>query len=395
MNDPEGKDGLADVAATLVRRGAGSLDARAYAAAVDALGATLSTGATTENSFVDAEFLARDLEAGLGLCADLLLRPRFDSGEVARAVRQAVAARAQVLDDPARLADDALLMQLFSGHPYGHPAEGRTPTLQTLSHDDIVTFHAHYWTASNTILAIVGDVDPAVAREAVERLLGGWQAGRRSSERPPEPRPLEGRRVVLVPKPGATQSQIRLAQVGIERSDPDYFPVMLVNTVLGGGFTSWLVDEIRVNRGLSYSASSRVYPLGVGGYLRVSTFTKNVTTRETIDVALAQLARLGTDDLDSATLAKAKQYMIGLYPLRLETSDAVARTLAELEFYGQPESWIEEYAQRLESVTLDQARAAARRHFGALGLLLVVVGERDAVESQLGGLGPLSIAEPN
>ena len=394
MDDPAGKEGLADLTATLLRRGAGARDAKTFALAVDDVGGTLSTGAGVETSFAKAEFLASDLEYGLSLLGTLLLQPRFDPDEVTRGVRQAVLARRQSLDDPRRLADAQMQIELFRNHAYGHPTDGLAQALESIAREDILEFYSNYWTAANAVLAIVGDVDASAVVKRIEGLLGPWSSGVRNDRTVRLPAPVRGHRVVLVEKPDATQAQIRLCQVAIERRSPDYFPVMVANTVLGGGFTSWLMDEIRVNRGLSYGVSSRFYPFQVGGYFRISTFTKNATVRETIEVALAQVERLRSGPVDSATLAKAKNYITGLYPLRLETSDDLADALLQLEYYGQPTSWIEEYARRIEEVTPEDLLRVARAHFAYDDLLFVVVGDRVQIEEQLTAFGPVSIVNP-
>jgi len=394
MDDPEGKEGLADVTATLLRRGAGNYDAKGFAEAVDNVGGTLRTGADVQTSYVTCEFMSKDLKYGLRLLGDLLIHPRFDPGEVEREIRQAVNARRQALDNPSVLANDEMQAQLFAGHPYGHPAAGLAPSLETLTRSELTGFYTHYWTAANSTLAVVGDVNPGDVKKLVEQALGQWNGGRRNPQKVTAPTPVTGRQVVLVVKPDATQTQIRLCQVGIARDNPDYFPVTVANTILGGGFTSWLVDEIRVNRGLSYGANSRFYPYAAGGLFRISTFTKNATTQETIDVALAQIERLRNGELDETTVEKARNYINGLFPLRLETSDDVASALLDLEYYGQSRNWLEDYAKKIADVNVEDVRRVAKEYFPYENLLFVLVGNPDAMRDQVAGYGPLKVVEP-
>jgi len=195
---------------------------------------------------------------------------------------------------------------------------------------------------------------------------------------------------VLVEKRDVSQAQIRICQVGISRTHEDYFAVMVANTILGAGFTSWLMDEIRVNRGLSYNVSSRFISYSAGGLFRVSTFTKNPTTGETIQVALDQVARLRRGEMDEATVQSAKSYIMGLVPLNYETSDDVAKALVELEYYGQPVSWIEDYPIQIGAVTIDDVRRVARAHFSVDDLLFVVVANPDDVTDQLTRFGSVT-----
>lgn len=394
-DDPVGKEGLADVTATLLRRGAGNRNAKEFAEAVDVVGGSLRTGAGIQTSYASAEFMAKDVDLGVSLLADLLIRPTFDPDEVERELRQAVAARKQALDNPRTLAEDQTYIQLFGGHPYGHPSEGLASSLESVTRQDITQFYTRNWNAANATLAVVGDVNTDRVKKLVEQQLGEWNRGKRNGSTVPEPTPVSERRVVLVSKPDATQSQIRICQVGIQRDDPDFFPVTVANTILGGGFTSWLVDEIRVNRGLSYGARSSVSPYAVGGLYQVSTFTKNATTGETIEVALEQLERLRRGDVDEATLQKAQNYINGLYPLRLETSDAIAAALLDLEYYGQSREWLENYAKSIEKVTLDDVKRVATEDFPYDNLLLLVVGDTAAIHDQLTPFGPVEIVEPD
>jgi DNA-directed RNA polymerase len=338
--------------------------------------------------------MTKDLDYGIGLLAEMLVRPRFEPEEVERELRQAIAERRQAMDDPSTLVTDQMMINLFKGHPYGHPTEGLASSLETITRDDVTRFYMSYWTATNAVLAIVGDVDPGKVKALVERTMMEWPSGTRNNETPPPPAPVQGRRVVLVSKPDATQTQIRLCQVGIDRRHADYFPAMVANAVLGSGFTSWLVEEIRVNRGLSYSASSRFEPYAVGGLFRISTFTKNPTTKETIEVALAQVYRLRSGELDSATLAKARNFMIGQYTMRLETTDAIAAALLDLEYYGQPKSWIEDYAQNIEAVTLEDVRRVAQEVFPYDDLLFVIVSDPASVQDQLAPFGSVETITP-
>ncbi len=394
VDDPAGREGLASLTATLLRRGASGYDAREFADAVDGVGGELQTGANLEHSYATAEFLARDLEFGLGLFGAMLTRPEFSADEVAREVRKAVAARRSVLDNPSALANEQMYIHLFSGHPYGHPEEGFEESIRSITRADVVRFYRRHWTAANSVLSIVGDLDSARIRSLVEHVFGDWTAGEKVSRTLSPPTPVSGKRVVLIVKRDISQAQIRICQVGISRTDADYFAVMVANTILGAGFTSWLMDEIRVNRGLSYGVSSRFISYSAGGLFRVSTSTKNHTTGETIQVALDQVARLWRGEMDDAAVQNAKSYIMGLVPLNYETSDDVARALVELEYYGQPVSWIEDYPIQIDAVTIDDVRRVARAHFSVDDLLFVVVANPDDVTDQLARFGSVTQVSP-
>jgi zinc protease len=391
VSDPVGQEGVADLLARLLKRGTSKSTADQFAEQVEFLGGTLDAEAGLERIRVTGEFAAKDFEAGLGLLAEMVQAPALREEEFEKERSLALAGLEASLDDPDSLATRVFYGWLFGGHPYGRPADGSKRSVAALKRSDVAAFHQSHVSPANAVLAIVGDVDGRRARQAAERLFGPWKRRGVPETRLAVPAPARGRRVLLVDKPDATQSQIRIGSVGLRRSDPDLVPLTVVNAVLGSGFTSWLVEEIRVKRGLTYSIRSSIQARRSAGSYLVSTFSKNATVAETIKRSIELMGRMRTEGPGEADLDKGRNYVAGLYPLRIETPDALAAEILDVEFYGLGPEYINRYQGGIRSVGLPAARAAASRHIPSDDVAIVVLGPADELRGPLEAFGKVTI----
>ncbi len=234
---------------------------------------------------------------------------------------------------------------------------------------------------------IVGDIAEQAVRAAVEGTFGRWRG---EAEGPPalekrESPALPGE-ALLVHKPEQTQTQVRLAALAFPKGDPDSFPAEVLETVLGGVFTSRLMQAIRVERGLSYGANSSFDSYLAGGSLIVSTFTKTETTREIIEVALGEIAKLREKGPTRGEMSAAQTYLAGLFPLRLETNEALAGAIGELKLYGLPEEWVTGYRRKITELIPEQIVQVARKYLAPDRFTFALVGDAPAVARQLRGL---------
>lgn len=389
-HDPAGKFGLADFTARLLRRGTASMSADALNEAVEFVGAALAIGVAEDFTALRITTPAEHVPAMLEVLGQLVREPTFPEEEVVSARERTLAELANDLDDPALLADRAIVRAIWGSHPYGHELSGSSAHVRGFTRQDVVRFHRERMGPKVAMLLGVGELDPREFTAAVEKAFSGWSGG------PPAPaqlpaleRPALGGEVVIVDKPDQTQSQVRLGSIAFPRSHPDYVPAYVTNAAFGGGFTSRLVDEIRVNRGLSYGAGSAFDTMLAGGWLGVSTFTKTASTREILDVSLDQAARLRKKGLTAQELERTKTYLSGLYPLRTETNESIAAGLGEARLYGLGDDWIARFRDRIHEVSLANANRAAAKYFLAEGTTIVVVGRAAEVTEQLEGLGSL------
>ncbi len=387
--DPKRKEGLADFTASLLRRGTRKRSADEINEAVEFCGASLSCGADEDFLSLRITSPSEHLKPMLEVMAELVRWPSFPNKEVESARERLLAQIANDLDDPGHVADRALLRALWGDHPYGHDVVGTSRDVRTFSRKDAVGFHRARFGPRVGLLVIAGQADAREVRALTERYFGGWQGGPEAAPAiPPLGHPLMAGKVLIVDKPEQTQSQVRIGGSGFSKGSPDVFAASVMNTVLGGSFTSRLMQQIRVKRGLSYGVNSSFDRLMAGGWFSVSTFTKTETTREIIDVALAELLKMAKGGPTRAELEAAKTYLGGLYPLKFETNDAVAGAIADIRLYALGDDWVERYRERLMDVTVDQAREVAKKYLLAEPPTLVVVASAPPVKKQLPGLGP-------
>jgi len=395
--DPAGKEGLAALAAAALRRGAGRLSAETLARAIESLGGRIEATAGTEGTTVTGEFLARDFAAGLDLLRQVLLDPTFARDEIRRAREEQVAGIVAGLEETSAVADKCFASFLYGAHPYGRPVEGRRSTVARLGRGDVTDFYDRWYRPNNTILVLVGDVRAADAVVALREAFGAWRARAGALPlRPDPPSPVARRRLLLVDKPDATQTQIRLGNIAMARDNPDYTPALVANTILGGGFTSKLIEELRVKRSLTYSAWSLFAARLGGGDFRLGTFTKSPTTAETLALALAVEGDFRGGPIDPAALDKAKTYLRGQFPLKIESPDALAARLAEIEFYGLPQNELATFRSRVAAVSRAEAARVAERYMPAPETVaVVVVGKAAEIREPLTAkFGPLEVISP-
>ncbi|HLK10961.1 MAG TPA: pitrilysin family protein [Candidatus Binatia bacterium] len=396
--DPAGKEGLAQLVAASLKRGAGGLSAEALARAIESLGGTVTAAAGSDGTTLTAEFLSSDFSAGLDLVRRVLLEPAFDKDEVRRARDEQAAGIVAALEDPSAVADKCFAAFLYGTYAYGRPVEGRRASVAKLDRGDVRTFYDRWYRPNDTILVLVGDVGAPEAERQLAGAFGAWTPRPDAvAARAPAPPRWSTRRVLLVDEPDATQTQIRFGNLSIARAAPDWLPAQVANTILGGGFTSQLIEELRIKRSLTYAAWSMFSARLMGGDFRIGTFTKTPTSTETLALALDVLGAFRTHAPDAKALEKAKTYLRGQFPLRLETPDALAARLAEIEFQGLPRDELETFRGRVAGVSADEVLRVAQADMPPPdAVAVVVVGKGSAIRAPLEArLGPVSVVSPD
>ena len=395
VNDPTGKEGLADLTAELMTQGAGARDARQIAEDIAFVGGSLAASGGAEQIVVTCEVLKKDFAIGLELVRDVIVSPTFPNAEFDRKRDEALGGIVAGRNDPSTVADQALGPFLLGSSPLAHPALGWEKSVQAITRDEVVGFHARQVKPDNTLLAVVGDVDPKAVMAALEKAFGGWKGSQEKRGEAYQAVPqTKGRQVLIVNKPEVTQTQIRLACIGVPRNHPDFYPIRVANTILGSGFTSRLVNEIRVNQGLTYGISSRWGMFRNAGTYLIDTFTRNETIRKTIDASLAVEKKLLDEGPTEEELAKAHRYITGLYPLGLQAPDALAAQVLDVDFYGLDPMYLQTYQDRISAVTMTDVRRALKSYFCLDDLRILVVSNPEVARKQLAGLGPIEVRDP-
>jgi len=383
--DPPGKAGLASFTAGLLRRGTLGRTAEEIDGAIEFVGGRLDTGAGPDATAISAGVTSEHLPLAIDLVADVALHPSFPEGEFRTHKKRVIAFLAQALDDPGTVADRAMLGALLpEEHPYANPAGGTRRSVSTFQLAQVREFHASRYAPSKATLFVVGDVEPQAVLRLAKKHFGGWKTKAAPAPEIPQAWAPRRNRILIVHKAGATQAQVRFVGAAFtRRTDPDYFPAVVANGAFGGGFTSRLVDEIRVDRGLSYSVGTRLLQLRGAGFYTFKSFTRNETIGELLRVAITEAERAREEGFSNEEIARSKSYLAGLYPLRLETNDQIASALAEARLYGLPDDWVETYRHNLLAPERPQVDRVAKDWFFAQPFAIVLVGDQKAIRKGL------------
>jgi zinc protease len=376
--EPAAKAGLSGATANLLREGTATRSAQQIAGAIDSIGGNLNAFAGRDSAYVTLQVTSDQLDLGLGLLTDVVLRPSFPAEELERWRRQSLNGLQVQQKNAAYLASATFQRAVFGEHPYGLPFEGTPESLSGLGRDDLSAFHREHYVPNETILAVVGDVKPAEAFAKIERAFGAWQKGKNHEVPKVEAARVNKHRIVVVDVPDAVQTEIRVGQVGLAFRDPDFFVSEVYNSVLGGGSTARLYQEIRQKRGLSYGASSSFSKALQPGWFRASTFTKTESTVEALQVLLEAMQALEDTPVPAAELEARKTYLSGVFPLEIETPEGIASKVVEALMYGYGREYIESYRGRIDAVTAEQVQSFAQRRIHPESTLIVVAGNASA-----------------
>ena len=390
--DPPGKEGLADFTMRLLRRGTARRDAHALDEAIEFVGASLGLFAGEDQVALALTTPAEHLPAMLEVLSELAREPRFPEEEVHTERERSLGQFANDVDDPSLLADRAILKVAWEGHPYGHDVSGTRASVSRFAREDPVRFHAEHFGPRPAHLFVVGTVDPDAVAAQVAKAFGDWTGGPpRGVEIPSAGGIARAGRVVVVDRPEQTQTQVRLTGPAYRRGAPVQFAAQVMNVALGGGFTSRLVREVRVKRGLSYGVGSSFDTLRTGGLFSISSFTKVETTEQLLTVIQREAERMRDRGPTLAEVEKARRYLAGLFPLRTETNESLAGVLADMALYGLGDDWLDRYRDRVRSVTREEARAAAEQFCFPQPPLTVAVGPAERLRPQLERFGTVEV----
>ncbi|OGW59446.1 MAG: hypothetical protein A2V83_05715 [Nitrospirae bacterium RBG_16_64_22] len=377
LYDPEDRPGTASLTATLLTHGTASRSAIDLAEALDSVGASISSSSADDFASVSLTALKKDVQLGFEILADVMMNPSFSENEIAREKAQVLARIKSDLDDPARIADKLFASLVFKNHPYAHPVEGTEESLGKIGREDLAAFYKRYYKPNNVVMAVVGDITEEETIEIVNARFGRWPF--RNVE-PPAIRsvPKTSRTVKVVSK-DLKQATIRLGHPGIRRSSPDYYAAYVMNHILGGGgFSSRMMARVRDEKGLAYDIRSGFDAGLEPGAFSVSVQTKNETAPDAVEMALEEINRIRKTVVSEAELADAKSYLIGSFPLRLDTNRKIAAILSSVEFYGLGLDYFESYPRRIDSVSREEVLKMARKHLNPKNYVLVIVGKPDA-----------------
>ena len=386
-DDPAGKFGLASLTAAMLDEGAATRTALQIADEVEFLGADLGTSSSFDASAVRLNVPAARLAAALPIMADVALRPTFPQAELDRLRQERLTALLQARDDGAQVAPMAFARVVFGGtHRYGTSAMGTTATLKAFTTSDLRSFHSSMYQPSATTLVVVGDVSVNSVLPLLEKYFGGWRAVGGAARSPVAQAPqLAQGQVTIVDMPGAEQSQVRIGWVGVPRSTPDYFTLQVMNTILGGSFTSRLNQNLREKNQFTYGASSRFdMRLSAGPFFAGA----GIQTDKTTDALREFFNELNAivKPVSAGELTKAKNYVALGFPSEFETIQDLASHIEEMIVYKLPDGYFAGYIANIQAVTADAVQKAAATYIQPGRFAVVIAGDRKVIEAGVRGL---------
>jgi zinc protease len=372
--DPPEKAGLANLVAGLLDEGTTSRSSKQLAEQIDFVGGSLGAQASEDFTTASARTLKKDIDLGFTLLADILQRPAFPRQEFERVRSQILGEIASDNDDPGHVAMKAFNQLVFQNHPYRWPVNGTEETLGKITLADVQNFYAKEYLPNQIILTIVGDVTVEQATMLVQAHFGSWRKGVVPSRTAKKPAFIDKKIVQLLEK-DLTQSTIVIGHHGISRTNPDFYAVTVMNHVLGaGGFSSRLMDTIRDKQGLAYGISSHYDARSMPGSFWITLQTRTETTNQAITGVLAELKTIREAPVSDQELADAKAFLIGSFPLRLDSTAKLAQVLAQVEFFGLGFDYFSQYPKWIERVTKDDVQRVAKQYLDPQHYALVVVG---------------------
>ena len=385
-SDPKDKLGLAKIAADLLDQGTTTKSAEEMNDAIDFIGGAMGAAASPDLSQMSIVVMKDSFETGMRMLSDMARNPAFSPTEIDRQKQQALSGLQVSLQDPEYIANAVFDRMVYGFHPYGLPQSGTPDTLAAITHGDLAAFHQQYFVPNNAILAIVGDVTAEEAFSTAKKVFGDWAP---RDIVPPKfaPPPEPTRRVIVVNKPDAVQTEVRVGHLGIPRKHADYMAVNLAIRILGGEGSNRLHQVLRTERGLTYGAQAEFDTLEESGDFEAETNTRSEATGEVLRLIIDEFWRLQRERVSERELTEAKNYLTGSFPLTIETPDAIARQVLNVLFYGLPIEELQTIREQVNAVTVDDIQRVARTYLKPDRLSIVLVGNAAAFGSQLKGIG--------
>jgi zinc protease len=384
--DPKGKMGVAMLTATLLDQGAGKRNAEQMADAIDFVGGVLVAGAGTDLTYVSTIVLKDNLPLAWELMSDMVRRPAFLQQELDRQRQQALSGMKVAEQDPDSVADHVIDRLIYGFHPYGLPGNGTVESLSSITRQDLVDFHQRHYLPNNALIAVVGDVSADEAMAGLTQVFGEWPQGTAPPFQPIEP-PQPAKRVIVVDRPDAVQTEIRIGQIGIPRRHTDFLAMDEAVKILGGEGANRLQQVLRSQRGLTYGASADLETYKMAGGIVAETDTRTEATAEVLRLAIDEFYRLQRERVFEGELEGAQAYLAGHFPLTIETPDAIATQVLNHLFFDIPLEELQTYPERVRSISPDDVQRVARTYLRPDRLAIVLVGNADGFVKDLKGVG--------
>jgi zinc protease len=386
-NDAPGKEGVAALTAGALLEGGEELDGAAIAERFEQLGTSVESGADWDSAFIKITTLTERLEAATMLLGQTISSPGFPEREVERLRAERLAEILQLETEPRGLADEKFAEFLYRAESrYAKPDEGSTESVRSLSRGDVADFYRERYRTGATTVVVAGDISASRAKTLITRAFESWHPGVPSRRLVTASARSDRRMLHVVNKADAPQSELRVGHIGLQRKHPDFFPVLVMNAVLGGLFGSRINLNLREAHGYTYGASSYFEWRRAPGPFVVSTAVQSEVTAPALREILHEIDRIRTEPISESELSLARDYLAGVFPIRYETTAAIASALASLVVYELPADYYDSYRRNVSAVSVADVLDAARAHVHPDELQTTVVGDAEVIRQSLDGL---------
>lgn len=381
-NDPQPLPGLSDMMSHLMTEGTATRTSLQIAEAVERLGATLTIGSSSDFTTIAGSALSIYADEVLDLMADVTLHPSFPQNEIDLARENTKQLMIQQRAQPTFLASERMAQVMFGEHPYSRisPTPG---SLDAMSRDELARFHASRLVPNNAVMLVVGDIETDRIRENIGRLFADWRPGPLSDLDYSPPPKREARAVYIIDRPGSAQSNIVIANSGITRTNPDYFPMLLMHTILGANASSRLFMNLREEKGYTYGAYSNLDARRLVGTFRASAEVRTPVTGASLHEFFHELNRIRDEAVSDEEIQNAKSYLSGVFPIRIETQDGLIDQLVSLKMFDLPGDYLHNYRDRVNAVTRDEVKRVARSYVTPDVAAIVIVGDATEINDQV------------
>lgn len=371
--DPRDRGGVAYITAKSVLMGTPGRDVTAIQEELDFLGASLESSASEDYAVFGLKILKKDMTRGFELLFSQLTRPSFPQSEIERERQRIIAAiQSEEEEEPLAVAEKEFQKTLYLDFAYGHPSEGTEKSVKKIKRSDVQNFYKTFYHPNNALLVIVGDVTFEEIKQLITPSLSKWK--RQAIPKEEFRTGFSGRKTLNIER-NTTQASVILGNGGVSRENPDYYALTVMNYILGGGgFGSRMFDEIRVKRGLAYSVDSAFIPAKKEGSFQVFLQTQNSTAHQAVDLVLKEIERIRENPVSEAELQRAKSYLVGSFPMRLDTQSKLSRFLTQVEYFRLGLDYPDRYPSIINAITRDDIQRVARKYLDPKNYVLVIVG---------------------
>jgi len=387
-----GKSGLAYLTAEALFSGTKNHSKKQIEEKLEFLGANYYAYADLDTAGISMSFINTDQDKVLPLLKEVIQDAAFAPAEFEKRKKRLLLELVQAKEQPSLVLGPYYKKFIFGQHGYGNPLYGARTSVKKIRSIDARAFYEEHYRPEESALVLVGDFQTVEMKKKVQEYFSGWQGkGKEPPASAQTPLPFFAKpRILLVNKDDATETQFAFGGLGMPRSHPDYVAVQVVNTILGGRFTSWLNDALRIDASLTYGAGSYFDTFKTSGTFAINSFTRTESTIEAIDLARDVLSRLHTQGVDEGTLKDAKKYLIGQFPPLYETPGSLASLLAAMFIYDFDASYVNDFQKNVENVSVEKAKMVIAKHFPKENLQFVLIGKAAALRGQVIKYGELS-----